>query len=144
MRIHGVLSISLLCVTLGGVASCGKTDDSAASILPASATSGQAELQADLEIVGFGPHGTQPGKAFNVQSSGQSALWLKLNHPAAGSGAAIWWGSHQLDSSVSGDVISAFVPAQLYANAGRYPLLVRVKGGDASGTVSNTVYFVVK
>lgn len=145
MNKKNLFSMSLLCIALTGIVSCDKQDNSTTSVTPASADSGHGgQQQAELEIVGYGPQGTEAGKSFNAQSSGESALWVKLNHPAAGSKAAIWWGSHRLDSSVSGDVISALVPAELYANAGRVPLQVHVTGGSSPEDKSTIVYFVVK
>lgn len=143
MRMNSIVSISLICVALAGVASCGEQSNSDGSA-PSARMASQSVKQADLKIVGYGPQGTDAGKAFNVQTSGESALWVKLNHPAAGAGAGIWWGGRKLDSSVSGNVISALVPGQLYENAGRYPLQVRVEGGDPAVSTSNIVYFVVK
>lgn len=144
MRNNKMLGSLLLCISVAGVASCGKQDSSTASVQPAPATTvADGQQQADLKIVAYGPKGTDSGKSFNTQSSGDSALWVKLNHPNGGSDAAIWWGDHRLNSAVNGTVISAVVPSSFYADAGRYPLQVRAKG-DSLGGKSNIVYFVVK
>lgn len=144
MRKKILFPLSFFCVVLVGVVSCGKQDNPVTSAPSASETSVSAgQLQTDLKIVGYGPSGTEAGKTFNAQASGEAALWVKLNHPASGLAPAIWWGNHRLDSVVSGAVISALVPPALYAEAGRYPLQVRVKG-DSSASKSSIVYFVVK
>lgn len=144
MRKRHLFPLSVLCVALAGVVSCGKQNDAATPAPAASQSSvSDGQLQTDLKIVGFGPSGTEAGKAFNAQASGEAALWVKLNHPASGPAAAIWWGNQPLDSAVSGNVISAVVPSALYADAGRYPIQVRVKG-DSSADKSSIVYFVVK
>lgn len=145
MRNKRLVESLLLCVALAGVAACGKQDNSAATVAPTTATAGvDGQQQRDLKIVAYGPEGTEAAKAFNVQSSGESALWVKLDHPAVGSDAAIWWGDQRLDSSVSGDTITALVPASLYANTGKYPLQIRANNGGSSGTKSSVVYFTVK
>lgn len=145
MRNNKFFKTSILCVALVGVASCGKQDNSTASVPPAPAVAGaNAQQQTNIKIIAYGPEGTETGKSFNVQSSGESALWVKLDHPAVGSEAAIWWGNQRLDSSVSEDTITALVPAKLYTNAGKYSLQVRAHDGNSHEKESNVVYFTVK
>ena len=107
-----------------------------------SASSGQAASIA-LKVVAYAPQNVKAAEGFNVQVSGQSALWIKVDHSVAGSPAAIWWDDRPLDSSVNGDVVSALVPASLYAAPGVYSLQVRL-GTDGQGQRSNVVQLTVK
>lgn len=132
------------CLFVVVLASCGKNDS--AVVVPAATSNVMAtdpQTQSDIKIVQYGPRQTSAGYAFNAQASGQAALWMQLAHPAMAVDTAIWWGDYRLESAVSGTVISAVVPAERYAIAGRYPLQVRV-GSGVTGKTSNVVYFVVK
>ena len=132
------------CLFVVVLASCGKHDGAAtAPAATPAATSTDQRTEAAIKIVEYGPKETRAGHAFNAQSSGQAALWMQLDHPATAADTAIWWGDHRLASAVSGTTISAAVPAERYAIAGKYPLQVRV-GGSATDKTSNVVHFVVK
>lgn len=144
MRIKSLCTTLPICLALVAIVSCNKEDKSAtATSSPTALTTIDQQGQSNFQIVQFGPKESDAGVAFNAQSSGQAALWVKLDRPAAGSSAAIWWGDHRLESAVSGNVISAVVPAERYTTVGRYPIQVRV-GSGAKEKRSNVVYFVVK
>jgi len=141
MRMKSLFVALPLCLALVAIVSCGKEDKSATATSSTPAAIDQ-QGQSNFQIVQYGPNESSAGVAFNTQSSGQAALWVKLDHPVSGSNAAIWWGDHRLESTVSGNVASAVVPAELYAVAGKYPLQFRV--GTGTNDKSNIVYFVVK
>jgi hypothetical protein len=144
MRIKSLCTTLPICLVLVAIVSCGKEDKSTTAISsPPALTAIDQQGQSNFQIVQYGPKESGAGVAFNTQSSGQAALWVELDHPATGSRAAIWWGDHRLESAVSGNVISAVVPAERYTTVGKYPIQVRV-GSGANDKRSNVVYFVVK
>ena len=127
------------------IAACSNGNDSTeGAVAPATSSAPTSQLAPDeLKVVGYAPENIKAGQTFNVQASGESALWIKLNHSIAGSSAAIWWDDSRLDGPVNGDVISTMVPANLYAMPGTHSLQVRL-GKDGQGQKSNVVKVTVK
>ncbi|MEO8839003.1 MAG: hypothetical protein ABI351_09850, partial [Herbaspirillum sp.] len=119
-------------------------DSTAGAAAPATVSAPTSQSASDeLKVIGYAPERIKAGQAFNVQASGGSALWMKLDHSMTGSPAAIWWDDHRLDGPVNGDVISTMVPASLYATAGTHSLQVRL-GKDGQGRKSNIVKVTVE
>jgi hypothetical protein len=83
-----------------------------------------ARSQASLKISSYGPDEVVAGKPFNVQPDGQAAVWVRVDRSLAGSEASIYLNDERLDSAVSADLITASVPAKLYAKPGTYVLRV--------------------
>ncbi|EQD55077.1 AlgJ [mine drainage metagenome] len=95
----------------------------------------------NLIISAWGPHTTQVGVAFNTQPNGDAAFWVDTNQKLS-SNATIVFNSVKLKSAVTRKLVTALVPADLYAKKGTYPLYVvnTVKGNQEK---SNTVDFIV-
>ena len=94
-----------------------------------------------IDITTWGPNTTQAGVVFNVQPDNSAAFWVNVNQNLQSDAVMVFHGV-KLHSVVSGKLVTAGVPADLYAQAGSYPLYVaeEVKGKEI---ISNTVYFVV-
>jgi hypothetical protein len=94
-----------------------------------------------LAITTWGPQSTQEGTAFNAQPDGGAAFWVNVNRQLDYK-AIIVFNSVKLKSAVTGKLITAAVPANLYTKAGTYPLYVvdEVNGKEVK---SNSVDFVV-
>lgn len=90
-------------------------------------------------IVAYGPEKATLGVPFNRQPSGESALWIKLSAPA-GLGATILFDDLPLKTFVDGANVSALVPADVLAVAGRYWLKVV---NANSGLSTNAVLFEI-
>lgn len=127
------------------MAACSNGNDSTGgTVAPATSSASASQLaQDELKVIAYAPEKIKVGQPFNVQASGESALWMKLDHSMTGSPAAIWWDDHRLDGPVNGDVISTIVPASLYAAAGTHSLQVRL-GKDGQGRKSNVVKVTVE
>ena len=95
-----------------------------------------------LAITSWGPNTTQAGVAFNVQPDGSAALWVDVDQELDGK-AYLSLNGFKLKSSVSGKLITAGVPAVLYAQPGTYLLNV-VDVIDGKEVKSNSVKFMVK
>jgi hypothetical protein len=68
----------------------------------------------DLRVVNYGPIPITHGQAFNVQPDGSWAIWVRASRPVP-ENAELWLDNTSLVSSVSGDLITARVPARLVA-----------------------------
>jgi hypothetical protein len=77
----------------------------------------------DTKIVAFGPSPVLHAQPFNLQPNGESAIWVKLDRPAAQDFFLVLEGS-RLATFVSGDVLTAAVPSKLFSNPGSLQLLV--------------------
>jgi hypothetical protein len=83
------------------------------------------------------PASTIAGQAFNAQLDGSAAL--SVNAQGALAGTVIIFGGVELDTVYGKDVLTALVPADLYANPGTLEVFLRYQG-----TESNRLPFVVQ
>ena len=74
-------------------------------------------------IQAFGPTTIVAGKPFNIQPGGSSAMWVRLPSPA-GAGNSIVFRNHKLKTVAVGDLLTATVPAELFANPGEAEIYV--------------------
>jgi hypothetical protein len=76
-----------------------------------------------LKILNFGPKQTLSGQDFNLQPSGKSALWFKVNGNISKS-MHLRWDDHELNVSVNFHkrVVSVYIPKQLYKKPGKHTL----------------------
>lgn len=120
---------------------CGNNAGEPASSGQTSAVAASAPM-GPLSIQSWGPQTTKAGTVFNKQPNGSAALWIHVNQSLTGSEAAVEFNGALLPANVSGDLVTAGVPADLYAKPGNYKVHVIVhKGGQP--TQSNDVQFVV-
>jgi len=107
------------------------------------ATPVSSAVPGSLEITSWGPESTQAGEVFNKQPDGSAALWIHVNQPLTGDVVAIEFNGTLLQGNISGDLVTAGVPKNLYAKPGSYKVLVIARKGDRS-VQSNDVTFTVK
>ena len=107
------------------------------------AASDKSMASADLKIAAWGPQSTTAGAVFNAQPDGNAALWVKVNQSLDGSDSVVTMDGTALHSAISGELITASVPASFYAKAGVHALHITMKKGTTS-TQSNDVDFVVQ
>ena len=93
-------------------------------------------------IVAFGPKNVKAGVMFDKQSNGQAAMWVKASDDLLPNAVIVFNGT-QLVTHPHGKVATAFLPAELYAKAGSYPLQIKEKDGTRE-LQSAVVQFVVK
>lgn len=103
---------------------------------------GTPSSASNISITSWGPHTTQAGVAFNAQADGEAAFWVNVSQELS-SNATIVFNGVNLKSTISGKLITAIVPVNLYAQAGTYPLYV-VDVIDGKEVKSNSVDFIVK
>lgn len=96
----------------------------------------------DFKITKWGPQETRAGEAFNPQPDGGAAFWFHVDRSLEGSDAVVELEGQGLPSAISGNVITASVPASAYANPGVYKLHVTLQSGGST-VHSNDVKFVV-
>lgn len=82
-------------------------------------------IERPLRIVSFGPDHVRMGEAFNLQPTGDSALWLRTEN--AGPNAVVELGGRDLETVVDcgGTLLTACVPADLLSRAGELQLFVK-------------------
>jgi len=74
-------------------------------------------------IEAFGPKEVVAGKPFNVQGDGLSAMWVQLSS-TANAKSAIVFQNHKLETVVSGKLLTASVPNELFAHPGEADIYV--------------------
>jgi hypothetical protein len=77
-------------------------------------------------IISFGPTQTKAGQGFNVQPSGESAIWVKFDKPPP-RGTRIVFDGQPLDTMLGQDSATAAVPNALFASAGDKPVLLEFR-----------------
>jgi len=105
-------------------------------------TSCGSNKPSSIAITSWGPNSTQAGVVFNAQPDGTAAFWVDVDQQLE-SNAYVSLNGFKLKSAVSGKLITAGVPAALYAQPGTYPLIV-VDVIDGKELKSNSVDFIVK
>lgn len=105
--------------------------------------SAKAVILGELKITSYGPHYTRAGVAFNVQPGGNAALWVRLNQSIESDVVAIDFNGTLLQGNISGNLVTAGVPALLYANSGTFTMHVIARVGDRL-VQSNSVTFKVE
>jgi hypothetical protein len=88
-----------------------------------------------LEVVDFGPQQVRAGEPFNVQANGESAIWVRFNHPTD-PGFRLRLGDTVLETTFEGDVLTAIVPAAATEKPGKLPLVAIGRWGEARSHVA--------
>lgn len=141
---HHVFFCALTAMLVLVLAACAQHPGGAAASAQASAAaSAKSDVHRALKITRYGPDRTKAGVAFNVQPNGEAALWVRLNQALTGHDAAIELNGTLLQGTVSGNLVTAAVPAPLYAKPGTFTLFVIAR--QESHTIqSNGVKFTVE
>lgn len=96
-----------------------------------------------LEISSYGPAATPAGVVFNRQPDGGAAIWLRMNRSLDGDVATVVFGGTPLTGAISGNLVTAAVPASLYREPGTLDVhVVAQRGGTKQ--VSNGVKFTIE
>lgn len=120
-------SLALLLVVACSVVGCSRSDKGSAPAGP-------------LELTGYGPMVTA-GTPFNIQESGQSAMWALTRNATQSTVLVINETRLASVPAKDGKTVTAFVPNEVFARAGEFPMhLLDVK----TGAKSNEIKFVVK
>jgi hypothetical protein len=119
------LHVAAVCGIASALLLGGCSEKKEASPVPETSQAAEANLQ----ITKWGPQSTKVGQGFNVQPSGESALWFEA--PAIGGlhTYEVWFGDTKLEnvSIVQNKGGSALVPSKLLAQAGKYPVYIIAK-----------------
>lgn len=107
------------------------------------ATADKPAASTDLKITQWGPQDTKTGVAFNAQPDGKAALWVQVNQSLDGSDSVVTMDGAALTSAISGNLITADVPATFYAIAGVHQVRVVMTKG-ALKIHSDDVRFAVE
>lgn len=103
-------------------------------------TAAPAAKVSDLKVVQWGPKNTSPGVAFNVQPDGNSGMFVEFDGPLPATKFEGTLGGKPLQGVVaSGNVVTATVPADYVAAAGRLPLELFVPSENARISVGEFV-----
>lgn len=136
------LAISLV-MLLSGCSNKGGEPSSTLADHPTQATSSLGATQTELKITQWGPQNTKAGVAFNVQPGGSASFWVHTNQSLEGSDAVLVLNGVQLKSAISGGLITASVPVNLYDKPGDYGLHIVMHTGKTMAQ-SDDVKFVVE
>lgn len=105
--------------------------------------SAAADALSQLKITSWGPQSTKAGAVFNAQPGGAAAIWIRVDQPLDGYEVAVDFNGTLLKGNISGNLVTAAVPADLYATSGNYEVQVLARKGNASAK-SNGVTFAVE
>lgn len=155
MSIHIHHRVTMLAVVLTGaltLTGCGDQPpanlDQASTIgTPPSAagTPSSTPTPAALVITNWGPRSTPVGKAFNVQPSGNSALWATVNQSLVGKAVTVELNNVPLPGAAvsANNNVTAEVPPKLYAEKGSLTLRITANA-NGRRQQSNVVTLVVQ
>lgn len=129
-----------LAVSLAG---CGWHGDKTVTGAPTSSPVASAAMLGSLEIIRWGPTSTKAGVVFNKQPDGGAALWIRVNQSLEGDAVNIEFAGVPLQGYISGDLVTAAVPASLYAKPGTFAVYVIANKG-AQSMRSNSAKFNVE
>lgn len=107
------------------------------------ACSGNTGASGGLEISSYGPDTTQAGVVFNKQPDGGSAIWIRVNRPLDGDVATVVFRGKPLTGAISGNLVTAAIPADLYREPGSFEVHVVAQRGAVT-QLSNSVKFTVR
>lgn len=138
-----LLSCMLALIMAVALAACGRQGTPTAGPQANAPAAAAPAVLGDLKITSYGPDRTKAGVVFNVQPNGGSALWIRLNQSLDGYEAAVELNATLLQGNISGNLVTAGVPAALYAKPGTYSLRVIARRG-ARTERSNDVKFTVE
>lgn len=97
----------------------------------------------DLYIVNFGPSDVFKGEKFNIQPTGESAVWIKLNADSKTTYGIAYINNTPLKTVVVGDMVTAVVPEAIYKDVGAYPLTVALRLSFGMCGVPSRVFNVI-
>lgn len=139
-----LLLCALALMVTVALAACGQQSPNVSASAQSSAKTplGPATVS-KLEIIGYGPTHTKAREGFNLQANGESALWVRLNQSLSGYEVTIKLNNTPLNAATSGNMVTAIVPAALYAGPGTFSLRVIARKGTQS-VRSNDVKFTVE
>lgn len=104
---------------------------------------GVTPVDQSFKVVYWGPTGTQAGAGFNVQPDGMSALWIHLNEQVHADAQVRFGGRILSQTAVRGDLITAVVPAAMYAKPGSISVQVEeIRSGHLMASLP--VQFIVQ
>ncbi len=96
-----------------------------------------------IEITRWGPKRTRMGVAFNIPPDGGAAIWFRMNRSLEGYEVAVDFAGNKLQGNISGDLVTAAVPASLYAKPEIRDVYVLARKG-AESIKSGEVRFTVQ
>lgn len=134
---------ALIAAVMPVLVACGQQGSGTAGEQASAQVSAKAAVSGNLKITSYGPDHTKAGVAFNVQPDGEAALWVRLNRPLDGDVVAIDFNGTLLQGNNSGNLVTAGVPAPLYAKPGTFTLHV-IARVDNRPVQSNDVTFKVE
>ena len=136
-----VLAVAVAFMLSGCSQTTGDTPESGKSKM-AAGTNNPASHES-LKITQWGPQETTAGTAFNAQPDGSSALWIRVDQSLDGTDSVVVMDGSALHSSISGQLITADVPANFYASSGVHSVAVVMKKA-VEKVRSDNVQFTVK
>lgn len=83
----------------------------------------------NIQILDYGPRTAQAGAPFNRQPDGRSAMWFRLDANLQGSVVKVFMGDTELQSDVSGSMVTVSVPDQVHAKVG--VVSIRIEAQDS-------------
>lgn len=97
----------------------------------------------NLQIINFGPSDVFKGERFNVQPTGESAIWMKLNTDSKTTYGIAYINNTPLKTVVVGDMVTAVVPESIYKDIGAYPLTVALRLPFGMCVVPSKIFNVI-
>lgn len=102
------------------------------------------EICDGLNIVTYGPSVVFKNERFNVQPTGESAIWVKLSDDSKTSYGIAYINGIPLETVVVGNLVTAVVPDRSYAKPGTYPLTIVLRLSSRMCRLPSAVFSVIE
>jgi len=90
------------------------------------------------KIISFGPVSVKSGQDFNIQTNGDSAIWLKINKNT--NSLVVKIDDRSIKPFIKDDLLTCNVPKELYQKSGEHKIYLK---DESTGLTSNVVIFTV-
>lgn len=90
------------------------------------------------KILNFGPVSVKSGQDFNIQTNGESAIWLKINKSS--NSLVVKIDDISIKPFIKDELLTCNVPKKLYQKPGEHKIYLK---DESTGLTSNIVIFTV-
>lgn len=90
------------------------------------------------KILNFGPVSVLSGQDFNIQTNGESAIWLKI--AGNSNSIVVKFNEKNLNAFSKDDLLTCNIPKELYQEPGEHKIYLK---DESTGLTSNVVVFTV-
>ncbi len=90
------------------------------------------------KIINFGPVSVKSGQDFNIQTNGESAIWIKTN--GKNNSLIVKFNEKTIKPFCKDDLMTCNIPKEFYKEPGEHKIYLK---DESTGLTSNIVIFTV-